>query len=314
MNFPRPPEDGASSPPPIRMQKTYRRDARIALGIAGLYLLFWQVSLRIPSGHIAIVMTTTLLSLLLVLAFTASVARALVPPRTLAANLLVVVPLALPSVLIPILGARFPLWAGWKAIGPFYVTYTGLFRAVPGLHGLLLIWLAAAIGVWLSRLVRELKILLPIAVVLAVVDLYVVFGGGLVTQAQAGGHAAQQAMAALTVSLPTTHPRGGAAPMQLAVGFADFLFIALFFACFARFGIPARRTFGVLCGVLAGYMLLVGSLSLALPALVPIALVVIGMNLPHFRYTRSEAFALLYAGLIVAVVAGGFYFFGRGGR
>ena len=97
--------------------------------------------------------------------------------------------------------------------------------------------------------------------------------------------------------------------MQLAVGFADFLFIALFFACFQRFGIPSRRTFQVLGGVLAFYMLLVALTGLPLPALVPIAVVIIGMNLRQFRYERSEGFALLYAGLIVAAVAGGFYFF-----
>ena len=54
-------------------------------------------------------------------------------------------------------------------------------------------------------------------------------------------------------------------------------------------------------------MFVVAFKELALPALVPIAVVVIGMNLRRFRYERSELFALLYAGIIVAVVVGGFY-------
>jgi hypothetical protein len=156
----------------------------------------------------------------------------------------------------------------------------------------------------LSRLVRELKLLLPVAVVLALVDLYVVFGGGLVAQANQNRAPALQAMQSLTVSLtprPSPNVRG---PAPLAVGFADFLFIALFFACFARFRVPARRTFVLLCSILCLYMAAVIVLRLDLPALVPIAIVVIGANWTAFRYSRDEAFAMLYAGLIVAGVLG----------
>jgi hypothetical protein len=52
-------------------------------------------------------------------------------------------------------------------------------------------------------------------------------------------------------------------------------------------------------------MLAVALTGISLPALVPIAVVVIGMNIRRFRYERSEAFALLYAGLIVAAVLAG---------
>jgi hypothetical protein len=285
------------------------REGRLALGVAGLYLLFWQIVSHLP-GYMTAVVLTTLLSLLLVLLFTVRAARALCSPKALAIATLVSAALTIP----PILVALFPRWEGWHALAPL-LTVVFLPRHVPGLHGLLLILFAASVGVWLSRMMREVKILLPIAVVLALVDMYVVFGGGLVTQAQSG-HAliARAAMHALMVSLPATQPKGGAAPMQLAVGFADFLFIALFFACFVRFGIPARRTFLMLYGALALYMVfvampqLLGLTDLALPALVPIAIVVIGMNVRQFRYDRSEAFALLYAGLIVAAVAGVFYF------
>ena len=53
---------------------------------------------------------------------------------------------------------------------------------------------------------------------------------------------------------------------------------------------------------LAAYMAVVALAGLALPALVPMAAVLIGMNIRRFRYERSELFALLYAGLIVAGV------------
>src|SRR5206468_3170875 len=116
------------------------------------------------------------------------------------------------------------------------------------------------------------------------------------------GHApvARAFMNAMTAPLSTTQAKLGAAPLQLAAGFADFLFIAVFFACFAKFGIPSKRTFTALVGTLSVYMLAVFYTGSPLPALVPIAAVIIGMNARRFKYARDEAFALLYAGLIVA--------------
>ena len=139
---------------------------------------------------------------------------------------------------------------------------------------------------------------------LALVDFYVVFGGGLVTQAQQGSPMAQAAMKSLTVGLPTVQKNAANALPMPVVGFADYLFIALFFACFAKFGIPARRTFFVLAGVLSLYMLYVLATGTPLPALVPIAAVIISMNLRRFRYERAEAFALFYAALIILAVFG----------
>jgi hypothetical protein len=187
-----------------------------------------------------------------------------------------------------------------------------LFRAAPGLRGLLLITFAVSIGAVLSRLIREIKLLLPVAIVLALVDLYVVFGGGLVTQANSGkAPVAQAAMQALTVGLTPRLPPNVHAPPPLAVGFADYLFIALFFACFTRFQMPARRTFVVLCSILCLYMAAVIVLRLDLPALVPIAVAVVGCNLSAFRYRREEAFAMLYAGIIVCLLLGTLVFMAR---
>ena len=94
--------------------------------------------------------------------------------------------------------------------------------------------------------------------------------------------------------------------MDLVIGFADFLFIGLFFACFTQFKIASQKTMWVLIGFLTAYMIVVAVTATPLPALVPIAAVILGMNLKHFKYERSEAFALLYAGLIVVSVLGWF--------
>lgn len=277
------------------------REGLLALATGVGYLLFWPLVRAISSGSMAVVAITTLLSLLLVLLFTVRLARAIRSPRAIAFNLAGSVLLVLPSILIPLLVGVAPSWSGWAGLFPYWQKYSTLFRAVNGLHTLALIWMAASLGVAVSRLVREFKLLLPMGAALAMVDMYAVFGGGLVATAVSGkSRLAQTAMNALTVQLPTTHPKSGAAPFPLLIGFADFLFIALFFACFVRFGIPARRTFQVLFVTLFLYMAVVFLGDLSLPALVPIAVVVIGMNWRRFRYERSEAFALLYAGLLLS--------------
>lgn len=280
-----------------------------ALATGFLYLVFVRSTTWLPY-HVSVVVLMTLVSLVLMLVFTVRVARSLVSRRALAINFILASILTLPRVLIPVLATRFPTWSGWPLIDGQFERYLRLLQHVEGLDGLIMMWFAACIGVGLSRLIREMKMLLPISVVLAMVDMYVVFGGGLVTQVTSGkAPIAMAAMRALTVKLPTMHLTRGAAPMQLAIGLADFLFIALFFACFKKFGVAAWNTFIVMCGVLSVYMLIVAYKDLPLPALVPIAVVVVGMNLRQFRYERSEGFALLYAGIIVAVVGSVFWFF-----
>lgn len=279
----------------------------LALAFVALY----KVTALLPAdiNHVAL---STIVALVISLAFTVQSARAMRSKIAIAVCLGASAALILPSVVVPIAASRFPAWDGWATVGPPYGFYVHLLRLVPGVQGLLLVWFAVSIGALVSRLVRETKILLPMAIALALVDLYVVFGGGLVTQANSRtrtDQTAHVAMQSLTVRLPVKRPIAGAQPMNLSVGVADYLFIALFFACFARFGIPWKRTFIALVVTLVGYMMIVFFTQTDLPALVPIAVVVVGFNLRYFRYERSEAFALLYAGIIVAAVLGGMIFY-----
>ena len=288
-----------------------RRDRRNACLAFLTYLLFYQITLRVPFDSAVVVALSTLVSLVITLLCAVWAARALVLPSRLAVCLGVTGLLVLPSILIPQFFLRSPGWAGWRTLGPIYGAYRrGLTDLVPGLRDVLLLLLAVSLGVLVSRLIREIKILLPMGIVLALIDVYVVFGGGLVMQAQQGSPTAQAAMKNLTVSLPAAQKtiRPNAVPIAV-VGFADYLFIALFFACFLRFGIPSRRTFAVLCVTLVAYMAYGSQTGTDLPALVPIAAVIILTNLRQFRYERSEGFALLYAGLIVAAILGGLFFF-----
>ncbi|MCW3051478.1 MAG: hypothetical protein JWN14_648 [Chthonomonadales bacterium] len=280
------------------------RDGLLALAVGIVDLLFWPIVRAIPSGSMVLVGITTLISLFLVLLFTVRMARAIRSPRAILLNLLLSFLVLLPS-LVPIFVNLTPAWTGWGALLPYWKTYRNGFRAISGLDTLLLIWLATSLGAAISRLVREFKLLLPMGVALAMVDLYTVFGGGVVDTAISGKNTmAKVAMNALTAQLPTMQPIKGAAPFVLNIGFADFLFIAVFFACFVRFDIPSRRTFQVLFVTLFLYMTVVFLGGPPLPALVPVAAVVVGMNWRRFRYERSEAFALFYVGLILSGILG----------
>lgn len=285
------------------LAKSRRQDILYSVVTGLAYIGFQQMLSSLRVTNPLLLTGLSLVSLLISLVFTVRMARALCSPLSQWLCLAFSAVIMLPFVLLPII----PMHSKAQALSAVrvYTAYLDVFRAIPALRGLLLICLAVSFGVVISRLVREIKILLPVAVVLAMVDLYVVFGGGLVTQANTGkAPVASMAMSALTVPLTPKMPKGVPAPPPLAVGFADFMFIALFFACFARFQLPARKTFLILCGVLCAYLVTVVVGKIDLPALVPIAAVVIGVNLRAFRYERSEAFALLYAGLIVLAVLG----------
>ncbi len=284
-----------------------RRDAGMALLFAFAYFALFRLTRVLPNAKVETVWLTTIFSLVFMLSFCVLCARALLLRQRYRIHLLVSAGIALPRILLPILAVTFrsALW-GSVFKSPLWIVYLSLIR-YPEISGLVMMWFASSLGVLVSQVIREFKILLPSALALALVDLYVVFGGGLVTLAQSGrSPAAQIAMRTFTVSLPPP-PKSmsvGAVPLQLAVGFADFLFIALFFACFLKFGIPSRKTFYVLLLTLIGYMVLVGLNGVALPALVPIAVVVIGMNWKRFQFTQEEIQAMGIAGALVGVILG----------
>lgn len=263
------------------------------------FLLFWQIAPRVRVDGVAMVLASTVVSLALVIWLTAHLALALRTVRSLVLSVLVSGGLVVP--LLTMFALRRPV-APWV-----YLVF------VPGLPHLLTIWFAASIGAALSRLVRAANMIPPVAAVLALVDIWTVLLGGPVQQAmRSQTPAAQAVVRSLTVPLPAPESRGPNAAPMMVVGFADFLFIAFFMAALHRFlgGLPAfRRTIWVLIVVLCAYMLVVFFTGWSLPALVPMAIVLIGMHWSAFHYERSEAFALLYAGFFIVAIAAGFWLF-----
>ena len=277
------------------------------IGLVALLLLFTGCNL-LPLTQLNVV-GSTIISLPLTIWLVICLAGTLQNIRHLIVFTFIIMVSFLPMVLIPILAETYPRLP-WKKTAFLTHPYFTILTAVPGLRTILIICGAACLAVWLSRMVKEMKILLPIAAALFLMDIYVVFGGGLVTQAvhtpASKPSVAKVAMHALTAPLPSVKSSTlHAAPINV-VGFADFLFIGFFFSCFYRFKTDpnkVRATFIILSVVLLLYMALT-YLVLALPALVPISVIVVGMNLREFRYTRSEAFALLYVGMLMLAILG----------
>lgn len=267
-----------------------------------LYLVLWQVAPGIRwESHVPTVVST-LAAVTLALLFGAYLARSALSPRSAlwltGAAALCAVPLRLGTAF----GAMPQPWR--------------LMAAAPGLPDLCVVALAAGLGVQLSRLLRAPNLILPVAVVLAMTDIWTVMLNGPVQRImQSQTETAQRITTAMMVGLPPKELQTGAAPMAGA-GFADFLFVAFFVAAVTRFA-PAdalfRATVKWVVGVLALYMLIVMFSGLALPAMAPIAVTVIILHRRLFTYTRAEVFAMIYALLLLAAVIGGMWMLSRPG-
>ncbi len=290
------------SPIPIHHSASW-----LAPAVAGIaYLIYWQVVPRMRTESMGAVILSTLFSLGLIVWYTASLARTVKSLRVL-----ILCGFVCGIIVIPL---KIMLGKG-SVYGP----WTYLMR-MPGLADLLFIWLAASFGAALSLLLRSANMIPPVAAVLALVDTWTVLLGGPVQRIMESTNPVAQAFSqAMTVPIPT--PRIGASPFKPTsfVGFADFVFIAFFVAALCRLindERAYRKTVRALVVVLCLYMLAVITESSlrALPALVPMAVVMIGLNWRHFRYERSEAFALLYAAIVVGGIAVGFWYFGRTNR
>ncbi|MEP6756204.1 MAG: hypothetical protein ABJA67_11940 [Chthonomonadales bacterium] len=268
-----------------------------------LYLLFWQVAPRIHSVALGTVLLSTLISLALVILVAAETGRICVTTRTAVISLMISGGLILPL--------RFLVAANSK----FTPLPWSLLLHVPGLPDLLFIWFAGSLGALLSRMLRSTNLIPPVAAVLALVDIWTVLLGGPVQKImQSQNPAAQAVTRAMTVKLPAPSPPAGAEPMSTQVGFADFLFVAFFSAAITRF-VGSRRVYLRMCWVmvvvLGLYMIVVFVFGWNLPALVPMSVVMLALHWRYFHYDRSEAFAMLYAGLFIAAIACGFWYFSR---
>ena len=285
---------------PLCAQWVETRRRRCALALAVAYLLVTAIAVYLLPGVIQSVVASTLAALAIAISLAALTAGCLSGMRVLlisvAASTLAIVPLQLAHVT----GRSLPPW--------------DLLLLVPGLPEVLLIWFAASVGALLARLIRTANMIPPVAFALCLADAWTVWLGGPVQQMMESRHPTAQAVVrAMTVQLPA--PSAGAAQIPI-VGFADFLFVGFFVAALCRLVADPRvlrRTLVAVVIVLIAYMAIVvfAPRDLALPALLPMGIAVVAVNWRHFRYTRSEVFALIYAGLAIAALAAGLAWMGQ---
>lgn len=180
----------------------------------------------------------------------------------------------------------------------------------------LITW-SASLGALVGRLIRDYNMLLPISVFLMGFDFFLVLTPAGITQAVLG--AAPEMVAQMAYTTPAVRTEVTEAPLQpfALIGPADFLFFSMFLVTLNRFGGRAKATFFWVLPVLAAYLLVVllfghlsfGPFSLAaLPALVPMAIVVLAVNWNTFKLSKDEKLSLMVViVLVMALIAGSFW-------
>ncbi len=152
----------------------------------------------------------------------------------------------------------YPLVA-WYSVTLYAAQFKALRPFISPLESLLFLVACAFFGRLIARLVRERSMLVPIAVVLIMVDVFTVFVGPT-------GEALEKApdfVEKLSIGLPevgsAAGEEGGAGLAFIgAAGLGDFIFLGFFFVACARYGLRLDRTlwwvFALMTAAILGYL------------------------------------------------------------
>jgi hypothetical protein len=188
------------------------------------------------------------------------------------------------------------LWFGLVAVAKGVPA--GLFPVVATLQDLGKVLAAGGVGLVFATPIREPNILVPAGAFAAFAD-FVVVNFGTVHHALKSSKG-QAVIEAVSAKVPAIHPR----LVTLTIGPADFLFLGIFLACAARFGMGLRRNAVLLAVVLAvSLMLIQANVVGALPALAPMSIAFVAANWRRFRLTREE----IISTVVVIVFAGALF-------
>jgi hypothetical protein len=229
---------------------------------------------------------------------------------------------------IPILGSYRGAsyrWS-WKAaamlvfaggVTQFVFTYAAAAVEQPFLRALLisigqtglLLW-CFGIGALLASVLKDRNLLVPVAVFLALFDIWLVFAPEGVASEAVREHRPeiQRVFEKLALQVPAP---GGYAKAMAYVGPADLVFIAMFFVALFKFRLRTRETLWALVPTLAAYLLLVllagdtmiGPFRLAaLPALLPIGAVVLAVNWREFKLSKDEILSTILVFVLMGAV------------
>lgn len=163
-------------------------------------------------------------------------------------------------------------------------------------------------GSLVARLIKSPNMLGPVCAIVALIDVWGVLFGGIVSQLmEKAPQVASNAMA----SMPTA---GSAAPASRYIiplpdiGAGDYLFLGLLFAALHGNDMNWRGAIKLTVPLMIGALLGVAFGVPAMPGLLFIGLGVALPNLKFFQFTREEKFALLYAGIFVVILTVALFF------
>jgi hypothetical protein len=239
------------------------------------------------------------------------------PP--LVGTLVATIAFLLLTLLLIIEASRWPLWpvgevAGlvvclglWWTVGELTADRKHLAPLAGGLSGMIFLGACIYFGRLLSLIIRERNVLLPVALIAGVADIFTVFFGPT-------GEALEKAPALvekLSVAIPqigsAAGPEGAAGLTALATaGLGDFIFLTFFFVGVCRYGLPLARTFWSILPLTALGMIAVLLLPF-LPAVPLLPFIITGFllaNAREFTLSREEkgimaVVLLLVTGLLV---------------
>lgn len=282
--------DGAPAPAP---------GSRLAPSLTALALYLYALSVAVPQVRAG--SATAALSLLATLLFLALAVGLIVQLARLSLNTRGEVVAALVAVVV------WPVLESLARQGGLWRLY-----CFP-LVNLAFIFLCAMAGRLLSRILREPNILLPVALVTILADIFTVYLGPT-------GRALEVAPSLVhkfSVGLPEAGSAAGAQgaeglAMAAFMGVGDFVFLTVFMAAAARFGFPLARgrriIITLLCLGVATYLTL-PVVGVELPAIPLLPLIAGGFLVAYwreFRLTSAERQGLIWGGLfLAALLAGG---------
>jgi len=239
----------------------------------------------------AVAAVTLALSLLLVLSICRLSLRASAEFASILAMMLVFC-LARPSVL-----ALLGRWLGRPQAGARLAELLSVIPHQELLGNIALILWAAFLGRLVSRVIREGKLLLPVAVVASLGDIITVFWGLVARVTEKAPEVAQT----FSASAPVQPPPGLPAPILSAVGIGDFLFLALFLAVALRYSMQAPKAVWatLVLTLVAPLAFFIWPQASGLPGLPFISAAMLWANWRYLQFTREEKRALAFAGALV---------------
>jgi len=187
--------------------------------------------------------------------------------------------------------------AGGKRIAEF-LTITPE-QALIG-NAALILW-AVFLGRLVSRVIREGKLLLPVAVVASIADTITVFYGLVAHMVRE----APEVVRTFSTQAPVPPPSAISMPVLTSVGLGDFLFLAMFLTVAVRYSMNAVKGMwaALVAMLVAPLAFLLWPEAPGMPGLPFISLAVLGTNWRHLTFTRDEKRALTVVGTLVLAVS-----------